>query len=265
MIPPPEDRPVSRRDNPWDEITGRENGQIGKTPQGALGCWPAILVMGALLGLILYLGHTRGLLNGQANKYQVAYAIGLVFLVGALVRGLPRYGYIRTGLQALAWIGVFMAFILAYAYRNELSMVRDRVVSVLVPDQGRAVSEGSHVFEMANDGHFYIQARVNGLPVLFLADTGATNIVLTKVDAQRIGLDTNILDYDGQASTANGFVRVARVSLDSLRVGEYTLEDFPASVNEGELDTSLLGMRFFSGLESYQVEGKTLTIRWSSD
>ncbi|MBI9077254.1 MAG: TIGR02281 family clan AA aspartic protease [Desulfatibacillum sp.] len=269
MSPAHRDRPDKKNENPWTQYTESASQQDGESPKGwkhtVLGCLPAVFVMAVLLALIVYFGRARGLFAGQDGKYDLGYAIAMVLLVGALVQGLPRQGYMRAGKQILLWIGVLFVFILAYAYRGELGDVRDRMMAVLVPDRGMAVAEGVRSFEIADDGHFYIQARVNGLPVLFLADTGATNVVLTRYDAQRIGMDTENLDYDGRASTANGMVRVARISLNTLEVGDYTLDNFPASVNDSELDTSLLGMSFFSRLESYGVEGKTLTITWRTD
>ena len=99
---------------------------------------------------------------------------------------------------------------------------------------------------VARDGHFYLTAEVNGTKVLFAVDTGATDIVLTQRDAERVGLDPKRLNYFGIAMTANGEVRTAPVRLGTLTLGGMTDTDVPAVVNAGELDTSLLGMRYLS-------------------
>lgn len=98
----------------------------------------------------------------------------------------------------------------------------------------------------AADGHFYLLAEVNGVTVRFVVDTGATDIVLTRRDAARAGLDPEGLNYFGTAMTANGRVATAPVRLDTLALGGVSDANVPAVVNGGELDTSLLGMSYLS-------------------
>ncbi|MDW4548687.1 TIGR02281 family clan AA aspartic protease [Defluviimonas sp. D31] len=98
----------------------------------------------------------------------------------------------------------------------------------------------------AADGHFYLLAEVNGVTVRFVVDTGATDIVLTRRDAARAGLDPEGLNYFGTAMTANGRVATAPVRLDTLAIGGVSDANVPAVVNGGELNTSLLGMSYLS-------------------
>lgn len=98
----------------------------------------------------------------------------------------------------------------------------------------------------AADGHFYLLVEVNGVTVRFVVDTGATDIVLTRRDAARAGLDPEGLNYFGTAMTANGRVATAPVRLDTLALGGMSDANVPAVVNGGELDTSLLGMSYLS-------------------
>ncbi|MBC7142936.1 MAG: TIGR02281 family clan AA aspartic protease, partial [Rhodobacteraceae bacterium] len=92
---------------------------------------------------------------------------------------------------------------------------------------------------VAEDGHFYLTAEVNGTRVLFVVDTGASEIVLTRRDAERVGLDPATLNYFGIAMTANGRVETAPVRLGTLAIGGVTDTNVPAVVNGGALDTSL--------------------------
>lgn len=103
----------------------------------------------------------------------------------------------------------------------------------------------------AEDGHFYITAEVDGTPITFMADTGATNIVLSTRDARRLGIDPESLLYMGEARTANGTVRTARVTLPQVELGPFADTDFPAYVTDGAMDISLLGMDY---LRRYRVE-----------
>jgi len=71
-------------------------------------------------------------------------------------------------------------------------------------------------------GHFMFPAEVNGRSADFVADTGATLVVLTYEDAARLGLSPQRLDFNGRAETANGTARVAPVTLDRVRVEDIT-------------------------------------------
>jgi aspartyl protease family protein len=212
-------------------------------------------------GLIFFFTKTRGAVTGF-DKGDVVWAGAVTIFIAFWVRSMSGNGLKTYAKQALIWFGIILACVTLYAYKAELGAVKDRVVSVLIPDQGMAVSENSHVYTKAGNGHFYIQGQVNGVPIIFLADTGATNVVLAKRDAERAGYDAETLVYDRQASTANGLVDTARIELDELRVAGFVLDNLPAYVNDSELDESLLGMNFFSRLEGYEVEGDALTIRW---
>ncbi len=103
---------------------------------------------------------------------------------------------------------------------------------------------------------------VNGSPITFLVDTGASDIVLTLADARRLGFIPGNLDFSEQYQTANGEVRGAPVRLRELRIGQYSLYDLEASVNEGPMAVSLLGMSFLQQLRGYQVEDGRLILRW---
>src|SRR3954466_4129647 len=70
----------------------------------------------------------------------------------------------------------------------------------------------------ASDGHFWAEGQVNGAPVRFLVDTGASNVSLTPADARRLGLDPQALVYDQRVSTAAGDSPAARVTLTSVSV-----------------------------------------------
>ena len=111
------------------------------------------------------------------------------------------------------------------------------------------------------NGHFFADATVNGTHVDFLVDTGASVIALTELDARRIGLDVNGLDYRHKFSTANGIVHVAVIKLEEVRIGDITVYDVTASVQRGEgLDQSLLGMSLLKKLSSFRMDGTRLVM-----
>lgn len=111
-------------------------------------------------------------------------------------------------------------------------------------------------------GHYLIEAMVNGAPVTFLVDTGASDVVLTMSDARRVGLPPQTLAFTERYATANGEVRGAPVTLRELRIGQLRLYDVAASVNEAPLGVSLLGMSFLEQLSGYEVQRGRLILRW---
>ena len=174
---------------------------------------------------------------------RLLYLVLLLAAVGGwiIVEYRKRMGEaLRT---AAAWGLIFIGVMAGYGLWND-------VRTDIAPQQ--MVSEaGAIEVPRAEDGHYYLTLDINGTPVQFLADTGATNMVLSDRDARRIGIDPETLVYIGTAQTANGTVRTARVTLPSVTLGPYQDTDFTAWVNGGEMSDSLLGMEYLS---LYRVE-----------
>jgi aspartyl protease family protein len=110
------------------------------------------------------------------------------------------------------------------------------------------------------DGHFYVTAQVNGRPVTFVIDTGATDIVLTRADAARVGIDMKSLAFVGSASTANGRVRTAPARVDSLSLGGVVDKGVRVYVNGGTMSDSLLGMAYLRRFSKIEIAGDTLVL-----
>ncbi len=116
------------------------------------------------------------------------------------------------------------------------------------------------IIDRADDGHYWTRADVGGTEVKFMVDTGASIVALTRVDAQRIGLHPETLDFDNEIRTAGGVTYGAFVILDSIRIGGVEIEDVSAMVLDEGLDQSLLGMTFLGELYSYEFKKNTLII-----
>jgi aspartyl protease family protein len=110
-------------------------------------------------------------------------------------------------------------------------------------------------------GQFMVTAEVNGAPVGFLVDTGATLVVMTAKDARAAGINLRDLVFNQIVHTSNGPVAAAAVLLREIRVDKLAIHDIRAAVIE-KLDQSVLGMSFLSRLQSFQLQQGTLTLYW---
>ena len=124
------------------------------------------------------------------------------------------------------------------------------------------VHQDSHVTAIpkAGDGHFWANAVVNQKAVRFLVDTGATVVVLTPADAQRLGFDAQSLDFNHKVITANGATFAADVTLSSVGVGTSTIHNVEALVVKDGLTTSLLGMSYLGRLSRFEATPSSLIL-----
>jgi aspartyl protease family protein len=111
------------------------------------------------------------------------------------------------------------------------------------------------------DGHVVLDAEVNGVPVRFLVDTGATTVSLTPQDAIRAGV-AGSLNYSITVSTANGLSKAAPVTLRDIRIGTLQVDDINAEVMQAQGGISLLGQTFLNRLQSYRMKDGVLTLSW---
>jgi aspartyl protease family protein len=124
------------------------------------------------------------------------------------------------------------------------------------PDMGDAV-----VLQREPDGHFYTNANVNGTPIRFMIDTGASSVALTRDDAQKSGLFLSENDFNEIGRAAGGEIRLRRVTLDRVAVGGIEARGVPGVVIGGNGDISLLGQSFLATLGSVTIEGDRMVLR----
>ena len=151
---------------------------------------------------------------------------------------------------------------IGYSYRTELNHAYTRLKSELLP--GRPVAQGDGTVRIARteDGHFSALAMVNGRPLAFLIDTGASSVVLPFKEAIRLGFKSGELHFIRKVQTANGTAFEAPILIDRLEVEGIVMEKVGAAVAEpGNLSTPLLGMSFLNRLQSYSFEGAALTLK----
>src|SRR5690606_3983556 len=128
------------------------------------------------------------------------------------------------------WVGVGLVLVIGYSYRDVLIDLKARLAGELVPAQGQPVGENAVMFRAGEDGHFRVEALVEGTRLLFMVDTGASDTILSRADAGRLGIDPDSLSYTVPYGTANGVVHGAPVRLAEVVVGPIRLTDVRATV-----------------------------------
>jgi aspartyl protease family protein len=218
------------------------------------------IILFLLSGLLIFLNHNFGMIDMKKDAGKIVYEILIVLLVSStLAYGKKRQGFVYL----IIWAGIFLLLMTGYSYRHELLAVKQKVLAELIPASGFQQTPDSISFPISADGHFHIRAGVNGTPIMFLVDTGASDIVLSPNDAEKIGIDAHKLNFNEFYETANGMVRGSSIRIADFRIGALHLKDVGASVNEAEMSDSLLGMTFFKRLKRYEVKDDVLTLYWT--
>jgi aspartyl protease family protein len=179
--------------------------------------------------------------------------LGTVIGAGFLLANRHRLGQMAQ--QAAIWGFIFLGTVLAYG-------LWDDIEATLIPQQSVVMGEGGVVVEVPRqrDGHYHLVLGVNGTPIPFIVDTGATDMVLSQQDAAAAGIDVDALRWSGRAFTANGEVETARVRLAEVALGEMVDRNVNAVVNGGALHRSLLGMSYLGEFGRIEIEDDTLRL-----
>ncbi|HEY1750657.1 MAG TPA: TIGR02281 family clan AA aspartic protease [Caulobacteraceae bacterium] len=164
-------------------------------------------------------------------------------------------------------IGVF-AVLCAAGLAQRLNALGDPgaphpVAAVAQPsaDAPPPAADGEAAIAKSGDGHFWADGQVDGHPVHFLIDTGATSVFLTSADARSLGIDPSSLAYSQAVTTANGPAHAAPVKLGEITVGGAQVADVQAFVIDNGLETSLLGMSFLGRLTKFEATQDTMTLK----
>ncbi|KIC39237.1 retropepsin-like aspartic protease family protein [Leisingera sp. ANG-M7] len=190
---------------------------------------------------------------GEYEIGRFIYLIILLVAVGSWVFVQNRQSLGKTMQMFAVWGFIFLGVIASYGLWEDIRQT-------VRPQQSVAIDAGRVEVPRAPDGHYYLTLDVNGTPVEFLVDTGASQVVLNERDAQSAGIDTGNLAYLGRASTANGEVRTASVWVDEISLGGITDRNLRVWVNQGELEQSLLGMGYLQRWSSIEIRNGALVL-----
>jgi aspartyl protease family protein len=191
-------------------------------------------------------------MDGQGPH--LLYLVLLLVLVGSSLfsRQLPLGKSLR---MAVAWVGIFGAVLVLFAFRDEFGAVGQRLRSEVT---GAPMVAGTQVrIPMSEDGHYWATAKLNGEAVRFLVDSGATTTTVGRRTAAAAGLETGYRVE--MVETANGSVTMKKSSAESLTIGPIARSDIGVNISPRD-DINVLGMNFLSSLAGWRVEGRYLVL-----
>jgi aspartyl protease family protein len=158
--------------------------------------------------------------------------------------------------MALTWVAIFAAGFILFTFRDNLGWVAQRLRAEAV---GTPVQQGQETrIPMAIDGHFWVDAKLNGHDVKFLVDSGATTTTIDRNTANAAGVDVSAR-RDLYVRTGNGVVKVASGRADELDVGGIKRMDVALEIADND-DLNVLGMNYLSSLSRWGVEGRWLVL-----
>jgi aspartyl protease family protein len=180
--------------------------------------------------------------------------MAMMLVLGALMARREPAAKLLT--MALAWIAIFGAGFILFTFRDNLGWVAQRLKAEAV---GTPVQQGKETrIPLAIDGHFWVDAKLNGRDVKFLVDSGATTTTVDRETAKAAGVQISSR-RDLYVRTGNGVIRVASGRADQLTVGGITRNDVALEIADDD-DLNVLGMNFLSSLSRWGVEGRWLVL-----
>lgn len=198
-------------------------------------------------------------MNDGDQALNLVYLILLLVLVGSGL-AIRRAPIGQTLKMALAWVLIFGVAFAVFTLREEFGALGRRMLAELSGEAAQQVKGGELRIRRSDDGHFWVDAELNGRPARFLVDSGATVTTITQATAESAGIAPSG-GFGVMVNTANGPVMVARGRAERLKVGPIAREDIAVHVSATLGDTNVIGMNFLSTLSGWSVEGRTLVLR----
>jgi aspartyl protease family protein len=186
-------------------------------------------------------------------------AVGMLVLVGSALFS-RRIGFGEIVRTALSWVAIFAVFIVGFSYKNEIVDVWNRVTGELTGANNQQIVGSTLKIRLSEDGHYWVNAIVNGENMDFLIDSGATTTAMTLSDAQRADVEISESSFPVIVDTANGAVEAQRGRIQRLTIGSIETVDLPVIVAEEFGDSNVIGMNFLSKLKSWRVEGSEMIL-----
>jgi aspartyl protease family protein len=183
---------------------------------------------------------------------QIVYLVILILIMSYGMINRKEMSLKKIVKYFLIWSLIGLIIIALYAYRFEFNNFKERISGEINPTSAQLNQQGQLIINISDDSHFYVKILINKKPILFMVDTGASDIVLNLQDAIKIGINPKNLIFNRQFQTANGRVLGASIILKEVEISGIKFRDVKASVTQGEMGVNLLGMSFLRRFGKYE-------------
>ena len=197
----------------------------------------------------------NGKRNSKVNKYDTGNLIYLAILGAILIFSFFSWKnslkkFVKFG---LIWFIIFIFFII-------IALVWENYISEKSSSNSFDNNLERLTLKIASDNHFYVTVSINNKPINFLIDTGATAMILSKKDSEKLGFNVEKLNFSQLAQTANGEILISPVVLDKVSLGFKNFSNFKAFISQKGMEKSLLGMSFLSRLKKIELGNNIMII-----
>ena len=193
-------------------------------------------------------------MSGEDSGRLIYLALCIVLVASSLIGMRMPIG--KALKMLLAWIVIFAVVFALFTFRSEFSAFGSRLRAEMT---GAPIQTGEEMrIAIRDDGHFWVEASVNGQQAQFLVDSGASITTISPAVAAAAELATGM--RVSTVETANGEVQMAVGTAKRFAVGDIVRDDFTLHINNAD-DTNVLGMNFLSSLSSWRVEGNILVLQ----
>jgi aspartyl protease family protein len=181
----------------------------------------------------------------------------ILLLVSSLAARRLPLGYVAKA--GLAWIAIFATLFAIFSFRFEFIGIWERVKADISGTAGQNISGEAIELRRQDDGHYWLMVDINGKPVRFMVDSGATMTAINATTAREAGVEAD--GYPIILGTANGRVAAKRGVVRLLSVGPHSIENHQVVVSERFGDVNVLGMNFLNTMQSWRVEANMMVLQ----
>jgi aspartyl protease family protein len=200
---------------------------------------------------------------------QLVLGIAFVCMAFILISGILRtkaYHSLGKLLHITGNIGLTLVCGVTFAQWCSPSFGAPLVSGVAMAAQTSPTLHGGEVrVPLSSDGHYWVEADINGVPQRFLIDTGATYTTISAHVAQEAMVSGEDIPRKVNLHTANGDTSAEVTNIHHLQVGHISANDMQAVIAPDMGSTNVLGMNFLSSLESWRMEHKDLVLTAKAD
>ncbi|MEK6540662.1 MAG: TIGR02281 family clan AA aspartic protease [Pseudomonadota bacterium] len=184
--------------------------------------------------------------------------IVIVSIIGSLVARRMQWGQVAR--YATAWAAIFALVYSLFLFRTEFTQIWQRASTDLTGSGAITVSGARAILHRNEDGHFWIDAKVNGNDVRFLVDSGATITTISADTAAQLRLSASTAAFPIVVETANGMANSWPLGEANIVVGTITVNGVALHMSEQRDGVNLLGMNWLNRLQRWEVHGDEMVL-----